>query len=139
MANLPALVKTVGKNTGILSSNQAPNAVSSGKDFAYSIISGVSKMLSPQTYTGRNVNRAMLKKTGIAKDVAEGRVTKGRGKDGVYEGVSHMDRLKLAHMNSDGTYNKSAIAGSILTAGAAVSGATHAAFGEDGIAGVPLI
>lgn len=132
MANLPTLVKTVGKNTGILTSNQAPNAVSSGKDFIYSVFSGVSKMLSPQTYSGENLTRQMLKNTNIAKDVANGKVVKnGRGKKGVYEGIGHMDRLKLAHMNSDGTYNKAAIAGSFLTTGAAVGTGVHWALDDD--------
>ena len=132
MANLPALIKTTGKNTGILTSNQPANAVSSGKDFIYSVFSGVSKMMSPQTYSGENLTRQMLKNTNIAKDVANGNVIKnGRGKKGVYEGIGHMDRLKLAHMNSDGTYNKAAIAGSFLTAGAAAGTGVHLAFGDD--------
>ncbi len=89
-------------------------------------------MLSPQTYSGENLTRQMLKNTNIAKDVASGKVVKnGRGKKGVYEGISHMDRLRLAHMNSDGTYNKAAIAGSFLTAGAAVGTGVHLAFGDD--------
>ena len=147
MANLPAVLKAgsstiskSGKNFNILSSNEAANPIRSDGDFLYSMFSGISKMLSKQTYTPKNLNKKMLRKTNIAKDLSEGRVTKnGRGKNGVYEGISHMDRLKLAHMNADGTYNKKAIAGSLLTATAGISGATHIAFGDDGVQGIPLI
>lgn len=125
------------KGEPILMSNAPVNRVSSGTDFMYSIFSGISKMLSPQSYTKKNLTRGMKKRTNIARDYANGKIT--RNEKGEFEGISHLDRLKLAHMNKDGTYNKAAIAGSSLVAFGGLSAATHMVGGDEGVPGIPLI
>ena len=137
MANLPAvLIPKAGEI--IMGSNKAVNGfnlLGSAKNFTKSLFSGVGRM--GQSYNSKNMTRAMRKRTGIAKDVADGKVTKNE--KGFYDGISAKDRIKLAHMNADGTYNKTAIAGSALTVGIGAAGLGHAVFGADEVSGVPLI
>ena len=135
--------------TNILESNKPINSIQSaiGNFFhgaSNSFLNGVSK---------NDMNDAVLKRMAYAKN-DEGKIFNKKGNEitfdeyGLSDNMSLTDRMKMAHMNEDGTYSGSRIAGSALMGYMGVSTAYRLASGggiykdSDGntdIIGIPFI
>ncbi|MBM6761662.1 hypothetical protein [Megamonas hypermegale] len=132
------------KNTTILEGNKAINEIKSLKDNPEEYFSGVKSLWNNQ-YNVNNYSKTALNKAGVNID---------KGSNIIYDGEQNMtnltwaNKLKLAHLNKDGTWNKKAIAGSALMGYTGLSSVGRLASGgglykdSDGnfdIIGLPII
>ena len=133
---IKSIANSVSKTNynSILESNKAINRIKSLKDNPGEYFSGV-KTLWNDKYDASNYSENVLKKAGI------------NSKEDI-NNLNWANKLKLAHLNQDGTWNKKAIAGSAFVGYTGISSGERLISGgglyrdDDGnfdVIGLPLI